>query len=96
MRVLYTHQEAQENLNRLIAEAHDVGRKHYKIARLLGELEAVASSPATSEVPILTIPEMEYGESLTLVTAKALANSIALARKELADAAEVKRKVGVW
>jgi hypothetical protein len=95
MRALYAHQETTENLNRLIAEAHDVSRKHHKIAKLLGELETSAPLLATSEVPILTLPEMEYGESLTLTTAKALANSIALARKELADAAETKRKVGL-
>ena len=93
-RALLAHQEARENLDRLITEAHDAGKKHYRIARLLSDLEAETDSPATSEVPILSLAEMEYRDSLALATAKALANSIALARKELADAAETKRKVG--
>ena len=93
-RALLAHQEAQENLDRLIAETHEIAKKHRRIARLLDDIQAQVDSPTTSEVPILTLPEMEYKDSLMLATAKALANSIALARKEVADTAETKRKVG--
>ena len=94
MRALYAHDEAQKHLNRLLADAKVISGKLYKVARMLGDLEADPESPLTSESSLLTLPKMEYEEALNLVTIKALANSIALARKEFSEAAEVKRKVG--
>jgi hypothetical protein len=38
---------------------------------------------------------MDYHEALNLATIKALANSIALARKDLVEAAEVRRMSGI-
>ncbi len=93
MRALYALDEAQKNLDRLLAEAKVFSGKLHRVARMLGELEAEPVSPVTSEAPLLALPKMEYDEVLNLVTIKALANSIALARKEVADAAEVKRRV---
>jgi hypothetical protein len=95
MRALYAHDEAQKHLDRLLADAKVISGRLYKVAHMLGGLETEPESPLTSESPLLTLPKTEYEEALNLATIKALANSIALARKELADAADVKRKVGV-
>ena len=94
MRALYAYDEAGKHLDRLLADAKVFGRKLYKVASMLRDLEPEPESPLSSESPLLTLPKIEYEEVLNLATVKALANSIALARKELADATEVKRKVG--
>ena len=96
MQALYaSHDEAQKNLGRLIAEAKVIGQKHYRVAKLLSDLTPEVSNPWRAEAQILTLPNMEYDEALHLATAKAQANSIAVARKELADATETTRLVGL-
>jgi hypothetical protein len=94
MEALYAVDEAQKNLDRLLAKAKVFSGKLYKVGCMLNELESAPESPVTSEAALLALPKMEYDEPLNLATIKALANSIARARKALADATDVKRKVG--
>ena len=94
MRALYACEKAQKNLDRLIAVAKLDSRKLYAVAKFLGDLQFDAPNPVTSEAQVLSLSKMEYDEALNLDTLKALANSIALARKELCDANEVKQKIG--
>ena len=93
MRALYAVDESGKNLSRLLAQAKIFGGKLSKIARMLTELEFEPEELVQSESSLLSLPKDEYAEVLSLETIKALANSIALARRELAEAVEVKRRV---
>jgi len=94
MHALYARDEAEKHLSRLLAQAKVFSGKLSKVARMLAALELESERPEKLESPLLSLPKDEYGEPLSLETVKALANSIALARRELADAAEVERRLG--
>jgi hypothetical protein len=93
MRALFACEEAQKNLDRLIAEAKMVSEKFRKVGKLLATLEVETPNPLSSEAQLLALPKMEYEEALNLETVKALANSIALARKARADALDIKQRL---
>ena len=91
---LYAHSQAVDELDRLILKAKTESKKLYKIAGLLGALEREPENPLREEVPILSLASSEYEGLINMTTVKALANTIAAARRELADTITAKRQAG--
>jgi len=91
--VLFEHEEARLELERLLHLAHTNGKKFAKVAALLSGLE-FAGDLRTSEVGLLTLPAMEYEEVLNLSEVKGLANAIAGARKRFSEFSEKRRQLG--
>lgn len=91
---LFAHEEAKERCNQLILKAHTESRKLFKVANLLANLEADADDPLRAEAPLLSLAPAEYEGIVNMSTIRALANSIAVARRELSEAATAKRLAG--
>jgi len=94
MNALFACDEAQKNLRRLIAEAKIASEKFRKVSKLLGALQVETDDPLRSEADVLTLSEMDFGDFVNVAAVKALANSIALTRRAIADAEEIKLNLG--
>ena len=91
--ILFAYEEAKTTLSCLLLKATDCGRRHQKIGSMLRGLEFAPEQPERSESDLLLLSVADF-QDLDFATIRALANSIAAARRELAEAAEAKRIAG--
>jgi hypothetical protein len=90
---LFAHEEAKEARNRLILELKAAGKRAAKFAKMVEAIEYEAERPLHSEAGLLTMTPEDFA-GVDHATIRALANSIAAARREVAETAEAKRIVG--
>ena len=91
--ILFAYEEAKTTLSCLLLKAVDCGRRHQKIGSMLKGLEFSPEQPERSESDLLLLSVADF-QDLDFATIRALANSIAAARRELAEATEAKRIAG--
>ena len=94
MEILYRHEKARKNLDALFLTVRQVKKKFSQVTILLGELEGSTFDVHGPATDLLKLPVMEYVEVLSLAAVKALSESVIRAQKELAEAAEDKRRLG--
>jgi hypothetical protein len=87
--------KARQNLSLLLSEANQMSKRFFRTAKLLAELKTSDSFLHGPAVDLLQLPEMEYGEPQSLAAIKGLANSVILAQRQVAEASEHARDVGV-
>jgi hypothetical protein len=87
--------KAKQNLNLLLATADQMSKRFFHVAKLLADLKTSDSWLHGPAVDLLQLPEMEYGDSLSLTAIKGLANAVILAQKQVADALQHARNLGV-
>ena len=87
---LLAYEEATEKRNRLILKLRDIGRRAAALAVEIQAIEDDPEKPLQSEVRLLMLTQSAF-DGIDHGTVRALANSIAAARKEVAEAIAAKR-----
>lgn len=87
--------KAKQNLSLLLATADQMSKKFSRTAKLLQDLKTSDSLLHGPAVDLLQLPEMEYGEPQNLAAVKALANAIVLAQRQVAEASQHARDLGM-
>lgn len=94
MVIVFAHEEAKSELARLIFELKTIGKRGQKVTALVDAVEINPEYPEQSEVALLLLTLGDF-EGFDQPTMRALANSIAGARKKVKDADEMRRSLGV-
>lgn len=87
--------KARQALSHLFTTADQMSKRSQRVAKLLQSLQTSNDFMSGSAVELLQLPDMEYGEAQSLATIKALANSVVLAQKRIAEASQHARDLGV-
>jgi hypothetical protein len=90
---LFSHAEAQEQRNRLVLELKTIGKRARRLAELIESVEIAPKNPLQSESALLMLDQGAYA-GMDHATVRALSNSIAASRREIAETAEAKRILG--
>ena len=90
---LLAYDEALSNLERLVVELKTVMRRGRKIVGLIEPIEVETDQPLCSEAELLMLTAGAF-DGFDFPTIRGLANAIAAARRELAEASETKRILG--
>ncbi len=94
-KALLAHRKAKQSLNLLLAEADPISQKLRHVAGLVDELKTSEDFLHGPSVAVLQLSEMEYGEKQSLKHIKAFAEAIAVALRQVHDARERLRELGV-
>jgi hypothetical protein len=87
------YEEALKTLAGLIFQLKTIGKRHGKVAALIGALELDPKDSLRSESPLLLLSEGEF-EGIGHDSIRGLANAIVLARKEVNEARILARSLG--
>jgi len=87
--------KAKQALAHLLATADQMSKRSQRVAKLLQSLQGSNDFMSGPAVDLLQLPDMEYGEAQSLATVKALANSVILAQRQIAEATQRARDLGV-
>ena len=87
--------KAKQNLKLLLATADQMSKRFSRTSQLLADLKTSRSFLSGPAVDLLQLPEMEYGEPQSLASIKALANAVILAQRQVTEASENARDLGV-
>jgi hypothetical protein len=86
-------EEAQDNLTALIVKLKTIGSRARRLSTLIDTIELSPPNPLQSESALLMLSPDAYDE-IDFVTVRALANSIAAARKEVAGISTLNAAMG--
>lgn len=87
--------KAKQHLSLLLATADQMGKRFAHATALLRDLKVSDSFLHGPAVELLQLPEAGYGEPQSLTALKALAKAVILARREIAEASQHARDLGV-
>lgn len=85
--------EAVDNLATLVSKLKTIGKRTRKLAAAIEAIEVESDQPLQSEAGLLLLAQDDY-EDIDFATIRALANSIAAARKEVTGALALKHSLG--
>lgn len=89
-------EKAKRNLGVLLGQLRTMRQRYYRLADLIAEFESSNDLLRGPGVDLLILPDMEYGhDQLGLAAVKAVTNAVIKARKELAEAQERTRSMGL-
>lgn len=86
---------AKQNLHLLLTTAKQMSKKLRHVAEVLDEIRPSDNFLRGPAVDLLQLPEMEYGEPQTLTAIKALASSVTKAQRQVTEALQHARELGV-
>jgi hypothetical protein len=87
--------KAKQHLSLLLATAEQMSKRHFRTAKLLQDLKTCNSFLEGPAVDLPQLPEMDYGEPQSLAAIKGLANAVILAQRQLVEARDRARDLGV-
>jgi hypothetical protein len=87
------YEEAEKTLAALIFQLKIIGKRHGRIAALIGAIELDPKDTLRSESSLLMLPESDF-EGIGRDDIRELANSLVLARKELTESRILARSLG--
>jgi hypothetical protein len=94
-KALLAHRKAKQGLNLLLTEAERISQKLRHVASLIDELKTSEDFLHGPAITILQLPDTEFGEKQSLKTTKAFAQAVVVALKQVHDARQRLRDLGM-